>query len=315
MKWYQSELQEDVVWESVDPKEEEMVKARIAQRIYAEINIRPTQVSRWHWQWSVAAVAAALVGVLFWFNVLQNDQDIPAFDQDIPTLSHSHKARRAIVDLQQEAEGNRFVLLPDSSKVVLRPGSKLEYTTDFRGKTREVTLVGEGYFDIARDENRPFIVHSGGIRTVVLGTAFTVKAAEGHDEVQVTVQHGRVRVENDREILAELVANQQLEVDVERAVTVQKMVLAEETSAWTAEGMRFDDEAFGSLVDRLQKRYDVEIAFVNPGLASCPVSGQFTGAETLDTVLELLCATRNATFVKAKTGRIEISGPGCEREF
>lgn len=306
MRWYRDQLQEDAVWESDHPGEANQVKARMEKKIRLKIQGQPsrseTVVRKLHWGWASAVVAAGLIGALLLFNARQTKEQ-PLSLAESPVLT--------AVDIQQDADENRFVLLPDSSKVILRSGSKLEYITDFQGKTREVALIGEGYFDIKRDEERPFIVHSGGIRTVVLGTAFTIKAEEGQEEVQVTVQHGRVRVEKQDKVLAELVANQQLEVDTRMAVTEQKNVVAEETLAWTAEGMRFDDEAFGKLINRLQRRYGIEITFKNPDLASCPVSGRFTGAETLDEVLELLCATRSATFVKTDQGRIEINGSGC----
>src|SRR5690606_352609 len=145
----------------------------------------------------------------------------------------------------------------------------LEYRTDFKGMTREVALVGEGYFDIHRDESRPFIAYAGDVRTVVLGTSFTIRADEGQDEIQVTVQHGKVRVERQQKVLAELVANQQLDVDRKATTAEQKVVVAEKALSWMNEDMRFDAHSFGDLIDHLQRRYGVEITFKNPALAAC----------------------------------------------
>ncbi|HMR20334.1 MAG TPA: FecR domain-containing protein, partial [Sphingobacterium sp.] len=201
VRWYRDQLQEDTVWESSNPEVADQVKARMAEKIRLKIqgeSSNPSsKVRKLRWGWASAVVAAGLIGALLLFNAWQKKEQ-SLFLAESPVLT--------AVNIQQDAEENRFVLLPDSSKVILRPGSKLEYITNFQGKTREVALIGEGYFDIKRDENKSFIVHSGDIRTVVLGTAFTIKADEGQEEVQITVQHGKVRVEKKEKVLAELVA-------------------------------------------------------------------------------------------------------------
>lgn len=300
MRWYREQLQADVEWELEPEERAEDVKARIEQSIKSEARLG--NVRKVRWIWPATAIAACLIGLLILFGVRNRPKEAVAWTDGQALAGNSMT--------NTESDGNRFLLLVDSSKVLLRPGSTLEYVNDFEGSSREVRLVGEGYFDIRHDEDRPFIVHTGDIRTVVLGTAFTIKATEGQ-EVQVTVQRGKVRVEKQEKVLGELVANQQLEVDKVEDVAEQKTVLVEEALAWTAEDMRFDDVAFGQLVDRLERRYGTEISFKNPDLVSCPVSGRFTGAETLEEVLELLCATRNATFVKTEKGNIEINGLGC----
>lgn len=300
MRWYREQLQGDVEWELVSGENAEEIKMRMAQNI--KTDIRRGSVRRMRWVWPATTIAACLIGLLILFGVNQNRKRAIAW-ADGPSLAENTVSNPEIAE-------NRFLLLPDSSKVLLRPGSTLEYVNNFEGESREVRLVGEGYFDIRHMDDRPFIVHTGDIRTVVLGTAFTIKATIGQ-EMQVTVQRGKVRVEKQEGVLGELVANQQLEVDIEVDRAEQKTVVAAEELAWTAEGMSFDDVAFGKLVDRLERRYGTEISFKNPDLVSCPVSGRFTGAETLEEVLELLCATRNATFVKTEKGNIEINGLGC----
>jgi len=74
---------------------------------------------------------------------------------------------------------NRYITLPDGSTVILHAGSKLDYPVSFNGNTREVNLIGEGYFDVQHDPARPFIIHTGHLKTTVLGTAFNIKANAG----------------------------------------------------------------------------------------------------------------------------------------
>ena len=68
------------------------------------------------------------------------------------------------------------IQLPDGSTVWLNAGSKLTYTKDFGKEIREVTLIGEAFFDVTKMKEKPFIIHTSSINIKVLGTAFNVKA-------------------------------------------------------------------------------------------------------------------------------------------
>ena len=85
------------------------------------------------------------------------------------------------------------VYLADGSRVFLTEGSKLEYEKTFEEK-RNVTLEGEGYFDVMSDPNRPFRVNAGKVIVTVLGTSFNIKEA-GEDAIQVFVKAGKVQVD------------------------------------------------------------------------------------------------------------------------
>ena len=89
-------------------------------------------------------------------------------------------------------EGSKIPLnLPDNSKVILSPGSRLKYPEQF-GKHREVILSGEGYFDIRKDENNPFIVRIGSLNIQVLGTRFNVRAYPADSVFEVFLKEGAI---------------------------------------------------------------------------------------------------------------------------
>lgn len=87
---------------------------------------------------------------------------------------------------------NRLVKLPDLSVVTLYPGSEINYKADFKGKTREVSLVGKAFFNVKHIASKPFTVQTGSITTVVLGTSFWVNAAKR--TISVKVKTGKVGV-------------------------------------------------------------------------------------------------------------------------
>lgn len=88
-----------------------------------------------------------------------------------------------------------FVELPDGTKVWLNAESKLRYPEKFSKNERNVYLEGEGYFDVATDKQRPFIVRTSKINVRALGTAFNVKSYPGEDIIQTTLVNGLVEIE------------------------------------------------------------------------------------------------------------------------
>jgi transmembrane sensor len=96
--------------------------------------------------------------------------------------------------------GKDYIRLPDGSVVTLKEGSTLTYTKRYGMDTREVTLTGEAFFDVAHNPLTPFKVRTGKLVTTVLGTAFNIKVTVG-EKVTVAVSHGEVAVSDDHTML------------------------------------------------------------------------------------------------------------------
>ena len=206
----------------------------------------------------------------------------------------------------------RQIVLPDGSTVVLHAGSTLDYPSTFPADSREVSLKGEAYFDVRHDNKKPFIIHTGTIRTIVLGTAFNINSDSLH--VTVSVTGGKVRVENGKKVLAELTPNQQIVYDVPKDTARQKTVNATQlVTNWTKQDMIFDGDTFGSIAGVISQRYGVTIRFKNPSLAKCRIVASFSGTEMLENVLGTLCTIQNASFTRNEEDKsIELDGKGCE---
>jgi transmembrane sensor len=206
----------------------------------------------------------------------------------------------------------RNIVLPDGSTVVLHAGSTLDYPAAFPAGSREVSLKGEAYFDVRHDDKKPFIIHTGKVSTTVLGTAFNISSDS--NKVTISVTGGKVRVENGKKVLAELTPNQQIVYRVPEEATEKRMVNAEQlVTNWTKQDMVFDGDSFGEIAEVVGRRYGISIRFKNPELAKCLIVASFSGTETLENVLEMLCTIRNASYVRKQEGNeIEIDGKGCE---
>jgi len=202
---------------------------------------------------------------------------------------------------------DRCITLPDGSKILLHKNAKLDYLSGFTASRREVTLHGEAYFDIHKD-TRPFIVHTGSVRTTVLGTAFDIDANDEHDIV-ITVIKGKVKVENAKGEFSILNRNEQLSVD---SLRLQKLsVNAGETLVWKKSWLLFNDVTMREAMDTLAKRYRLTVTYSNPAAESCPVTATFSGDESLEAMINVLSKINNMNF-SIDRDHVLITGDGCK---
>ena len=205
-------------------------------------------------------------------------------------------AKAVIVSPNQATSYIRNLTLPDGTTVILHTGSTLQFPKKFSGTTREVTLKGEAYFDVKHMASKPFIIHSGDVKTTVLGTAFNIKAWPGQKNVIVSVTRGKVRVENGAKVLAVLTVNQSVDYNLRNADAKQQTVNAEETvSNWTKQDMIFNRATFESIVQVLSQRYGKDITISNSELANTQITSSFSGTEPLENILETLCVINSNT--------------------
>jgi len=199
--------------------------------------------------------------------------------------------------------------LSDGSKVLLHKDAHIDYQVGFPGNTREVTLHGEAYFDI-RPDHRPFIVHTGAIKTTVLGTAFDINATDGHT-ITITVTKGKVKVENGAGEFSILRRNEQLSVDSLHTRLKKVQVNAGEALAWKKPYLLFNDITMKEATQELEQRYHVAIVFTNPASENCPVTASFTGGESFEEIIKVLSKINNMEYTFGH-GTVEINGEGCK---
>lgn len=200
---------------------------------------------------------------------------------------------------------NLFLVLPDGSRVILNYGSKLSYASSFNGLSkREVYLIGEAFFDIKHNNLKPFIVHTGKVKTTVLGTAFDVKAVPGEKNITVTVTRGRVKVSDDKRVLGIIIPNQQITFNQQKSVSTQTNIDAQNYTIWTArDDLYFEDISFGDAAKVLEERFKVKILFLDPAIQSKHFTSTFNKSASLDQALKSICEFNDAfySYDKGKT--------------
>jgi ferric-dicitrate binding protein FerR (iron transport regulator) len=230
----------------------------------------------------------------------------------IQTMNISRHTHTEIVENLDQAGIQSRITLSDGSMVTLKDGSRLNLKSNFNENTREVMLEGEAFFDIAHNPDKPFIIHTKGIRTTALGTAFTVRAAPNETSIIVTVVEGKVKVEDGEKLLAALEANQQFTFGIESEFLQEKMFDAEIAKEemmelgmeakiekevdWQPHDLVFRNVPFGDIVREIAIRHNVNIVFENDALSRQRIDALLDIRNPIETLLDLLCASQRATY-------------------
>lgn len=176
-------------------------------------------------------------------------------------------------------------LLPDSTCVTLAPGSTLRYK-NFRGESREVEMTGKIYFDVARDESRPFEITTGNAYIKVLGTSFQVDATAGNNKaVKVDVLSGKVLFARNEDVNGVvLTKGMGATLPYGKDTPVLDTKSNNNAIAWQRGTFIFDNTPLKDVLNTLSKHY--KVSFVCNDLSK-NLSGEFS-TEDLDIIITLI---------------------------
>lgn len=199
------------------------------------------------------------------------------------------------------AKGERKeVKLPDGSTVWLNESSRMEYPVHFEAHSRKVKLIdGEAYFDIKRDESKPFFVEASGTTTRVLGTAFNIRSYHFLKSILVTVTRGKVEVQKaegaggpDKKIL---LPNEQVYYDMKTREIRKVNVNSANAVAWKEGRLLFDNESFANVIAILENKFDVKIR-AEESIREYHMSAEFASTDSLPRILDLLSLANNLEY-------------------
>ncbi len=205
------------------------------------------------------------------------------------------------------------ITLSDGSMVMLNAASKLVYPAQFKGEIREVTLEGEGFFEVIPTAKQPFVVRSGNLITTASGTAFNVKAYPEDGTAEVAVQKGQVLVSrvNDRTGPPTIVTANML-YRVDNKASSLKPVTFPDQVAWRDRTLLFKVTPFSEVAKTLSRWYGTKIILENEAIGNCRITGQFQH-ESLENVLKTLEHAINIAYEITEEG-VKVTGEGCGRE-
>lgn len=220
--------------------------------------------------------------------------------------------------------GSRINLkLIDGTQVWLNSGSHLKVPGSFGDKTRDVILTGEAYFSVAKNKNKPFIVHTSEVNITALGTAFNVKAYNDEQNIETTLEEGSVKIEpnklirknqvplllspNQRAIYQRKNADLYLSTNIKSVspainrkiekndskIVPLKILKVEDLRAitsWKDERWIIKQELFGELVRKLERRYDIQVNFDDQEIKEFSFTGSLQN-ESIEQVLNIIKLT------------------------
>ena len=192
------------------------------------------------------------------------------------------------------AGGQYQVTLPDGTKVWLNALSSLKYPFAFTGKYRIVELTGEGYFEVAKNKNKPFKLKTSKQEISVLGTHFNVSAYADDAEIKTTLVEGGVSVKNFNPQTTSLLKPGQQAVFHGTGFKVSN-VDVEEYIAWKNGFFMFNNEGIKEAMQKLARWYDVDIEYVGD-FDGIYFGGSFSKHNNLQETLKILESTDKFKF-------------------
>lgn len=201
--------------------------------------------------------------------------------------------------------------LPDGSRVVLGPESRLLVAAGYGDEERTVELSGEAFFDVVHDDARPFVVRAGRASVRDLGTAFVVRSAE--DGVRVAVTEGAVLLDADgaRSDPVRLDAGDRAALRPFGAPEVSRGVVTKDDVAWTEGRLVFRDAPLAEVAGALRRWYGLELTVADASLRDRTLTAEFTD-EPVERVLEVVGLALGARVERrGDSATVRLAGPGA----
>lgn len=258
--------------------------------------VAPEKVTRFRLPgWSYIILAAMITGIVLYITVItKSGQQQPGKMSEIATRKGSRS----------------HIRLADGTLVWLNADSKLSYAADFSGKTREVILTGEAYFDVAQESTRPFIIHTGKADIRVLGTAFNVRNYPQDEAMEATLMKGKIEVSirdrpNERIVLKPL---EKIIIGKELTkVTAlnEKIVLTSATyadkdsviaeTAWMSDKLVFVNQPLEKIAEELERSFGITVTFKTPAVKEYRYTGVFDQI-SLEKIMQIIQLSKNINY-------------------
>jgi len=205
-------------------------------------------------------------------------------------------------------KGGQYQLtLSDGSKVWLNAASSLRFPATFSGNERKVELTGEGYFEVAHNPSKPFIVTKNNVEIKVLGTHFNVNAYDDEDVIKTTLLEGSVKVTKGNKSTLITPGEQAIVSNSSTttfSINVKKDVDLDEAVAWKNGKFIFQDADIKSIMRQLEHWYDVSVIYDDKEVTNEEFVGSISRNVNISQILQMLEKTGAVKF--EITGRTVI---------
>lgn len=290
--WYTGFNDEEVLLSASKHHTPEQLRESILNKITARMEAPGQPARKVITLWRSIAAAAAVV-LLVTFAALYKNEVLEVIDP----------AKQ--VELVTAPGKHRQISLPDGTRIWLSPGSHISYPDKFRTKERLVKLEGEAFFDVVHDEDHPFVIQSGQLKTVVLGTSFNIKAYPNQIISEVTVISGKVAVQEHnlpKSKQAIMVLNQRAVYNkTDRSLVKQEYPNASKFLSQRTGLFSYDGASLQAVTDDLSLQYGVRIT-LTPDISKKGFYGHINTNEPISKTFNKLCAVMDIRWGKLDSG-------------
>ena len=239
------------------------------------------------WRWIHVAATVVLVAGFVYYLAKVSISVFQETEGKEPTLT-----------VRENPKGRKTTLnLSDGSRVILNSASKISFARPFKEDHREVYLEGEAFFEVEKDENRPFRVVTQNMTTTVLGTSFNVRAYPEDLDIRVSLTTGKVTIDKlNKEANPQVLSPGEQLIYLKSEDTFQKTKFdLKEVVSWKDNILFFRDASESAVISRLEYWYDVEIKVLNKSPKTWAINAEFDN-RPLESVLRTLSYTMDFDF-------------------
>lgn len=187
--------------------------------------------------------------------------------------------------------------LADGTRIWLNSGTRIKVPASFDAKHRMLSMEGEAFFEVTKDPQNPFFVHTSELSVKVMGTSFNVSAYQSDVNSEVTLVSGQVGIkERYGQRLAMLLPGQQLVYDKTTGKKLKREVDTSPYEAWRDGKMIFKDCSLEYIAEKLERWYNVEINFNCEEITQLKFTGTILKNKPLSQVLEAITLTSPVKF-------------------
>lgn len=203
-------------------------------------------------------------------------------------LVYDGKGKEVLFNTMTTPRGRQFQLaLPDGTLVWLNASSSIRFPTQFAGKERSVSVTGEAYFEVVKNEKMPFrVLINDQAQVEVLGTHFNVNAFENEDIIKTTLLEGSIRTFANKGEKLVLQPGQQAQI--EKGSIKKVNANPSQVVAWKNGVFDFNDITFDAAMRQLERWYDIEVVYTDGIPEDVELSGEITRGVTLNGLLNVL---------------------------
>lgn len=181
--------------------------------------------------------------------------------------------------------------LSDGTRIWLNSETEITYPTHFSENKREVKLIGEAYFEVAKDKAKPFIVYANGMEIKVLGTSFNVSCYTSDNIISTTLVEGSVAVKTTHGKTETITPSEQFTYNKENNKSTIQAVDTQLFTSWIEGKYIFKNATLEEIVTKLQHWYEFSIIYEDNNLKNKRYSIVAERNTKLDQLLEVISYT------------------------